>query len=92
MLNIILLILAWFPAVIHAIYVILKYDSAGRKIDDRTMNEKGTAQTGNQQGYYGPQPQTYPQAQSGPDYGAIKQQEIQPQPPHVPEYARDVKS
>lgn len=102
-LNIILLLLAWIPAVLHAWYVILEYDNDGQKKVHRRIrkardeervgalkkeaaeNEKIPVDegSGNQQGWYGPQP-TQTQAQE------IQSQPV-PQKQEVPEYARDVK-
>lgn len=43
-LNIVLLILAWIPAVLHAWYVILEYDSDGQKKVDRKIRKARDAE------------------------------------------------
>ena len=105
-LNIILLLLAWFPAVLHAWYVLIEYDKDGQKRIDRRIRrardeqrvevlqqgEKGPLEGGNMQGWYAP-----PVAPgSGVGARGVQQRdeerEIQPVVrPQTPEYARDVK-
>lgn len=106
-LNIILLLLAWIPAVLHAWWVILEYDSHSQKKADKRMkraqnedrvgalkqaeSEKPPVEMGNQQGWYAQPPPPPPQQQQ---QGQIQ---IQSAPPtysheqHAPEHAMDVK-
>lgn len=101
-LNIILLILAWIPAVIHAWYVLWAYDRNGRRKSDRKAqcameqervavleNEKTAAEMGmgNQQGYYGPTPMAQHAEVTKIEQEIPPQQGQQP-----PEYARDEKN